>query len=83
MILEKSVMDYLHKLPEVLSEKTYKDKAVKGRHCTLASLHKYSKEVFTKVYKIPFEKLPPKYQREIERTVEDTYWGLKEARQYE
>lgn len=82
-IVEQRVVDYLHRLPLLLSDRTYHNKKATGRHSTLASLQKYARETFTSKYKIPYDQLSTHQKNAIQSTVEDAYYGMKEARQYE
>ena len=81
--VRQCVVDYLHKLPMLLSDKTYGDKQRTGRHSTLATLQKFARETFVARYRIPYEQVPADLKNAIQKTVEDAYYGMKEARQYE
>ena len=81
--VRQCVVDYLHKLPMLLSEKTYADKKRTGRHSTLATLQKYARDTFVAKYRLPYEVVPADVRQAIQSTVEDAYYGMKEARQYE
>ena len=80
MNIEQCVVDYLHRLPMILSDKTYKDKKTTGRHSTLASLQKCARDSFRLTYNIPFGRLNAYHANTIKSTVEDVYYGMKEAR---
>ena len=81
--VRQCVVDYLHKLPMLLSDKTYGDKQRTGRHSTLATLQKFARETFVARYRILYEQVPADLKHVIQKTVEDAYYGMKEARQYE
>jgi len=78
--MKVEVEAFLPQIPASLAVRTCQVKKATGKHCTLVSLQKYARELFTKKYNTQFESLPPAYQSEINGMVADAYYGMKEAR---